>query len=41
MPDPALLRQYSRYRKAYADLYPATAQVMHMLDELSSEPEGA
>jgi xylulokinase len=41
VPDPALHRRYSSYRKAYADLYGATARVMHMLDELSSEPEGA
>jgi xylulokinase len=41
LPDPALHRLYLRYRRAYTDLYTATAPVMHMLDELSSEPEGA
>jgi xylulokinase len=41
LPDPALHRLYSRYRRAYTDVYTATAPVMHMLDDLSSEPEGA
>jgi xylulokinase len=37
LPDPALHRLYSRYRRAYSDLYAATAPVMHMLDDLSNE----
>ena len=41
VPDPALHRLYSRYRRVYTDLYAATAPVMHMLDDLSTVVEGA
>jgi xylulokinase len=40
LPDPANHRVYSRYRRAYADLYAATAPVMHILDDLSSGVAG-
>ena len=39
-PDPARHRLYERYRSAFADLYPATASIVHRLADLGGQDTG-